>query len=74
MIAKYLFFLILFIVMLIHALQPRPRLSAAAPSKSERGHGTGLCSWCAWLFLHVQVSAFIWGMSHVFLYLQSDIS
>lgn len=30
MIAKYLFFLILFIVILIHALQPWSRLNAAA--------------------------------------------
>lgn len=36
MIAKYLFFLILFIVILIHALQPRSRLSAADPCMSQR--------------------------------------
>lgn len=43
MIAKYLFFLILFMVILIHALQPRSRLRAAGPFMSEADHGAGLC-------------------------------
>lgn len=42
MIAKYLFFLILFMVILIHALQPRSRLSAAALFMSEE-HSTWFC-------------------------------
>lgn len=37
MIAKYLFFLILFMVILIHVLQPWPRLDAAAPFMSDGG-------------------------------------
>lgn len=42
MIAKYLFFLILFMVILIHALQPWTRLGAAALFVSGGGqsHGT----------------------------------
>lgn len=43
MIAKYLFFLILFMVILIHALQPWSRPSAAAPFMSEGGHGIWPC-------------------------------
>ena len=43
MIAKYLLFLILLMVILIHALRPWSRLSAASPFFSGGYHGTWLC-------------------------------
>lgn len=53
MIAKYLFFLILFMVILIHALEPWSRLSAAALFMSRRDQSTQLC-----VFLHAPVGGF----------------
>lgn len=51
MIAKYLFFLILFMVILIHALEPRSRLGAAALFMSKGDHGTWLCP-CVCVYVH----------------------
>lgn len=54
MIAKYLFFLILFMVILIHALQPWSRLGAAAPFLSGgRSRYMALCVFtCASASIH----------------------
>lgn len=54
MIAKYLFFLILLMVLLIHALRPWSRLSAASPFFGWGGGGImehgSVCFWNAGLW------------------------